>query len=69
MSRKQRYGLIHKTAKLIVAILVVGLIAINRSVDCLLLDAITVVIWVFGTNFIAHCIELLFKLRRQHPWL
>lgn len=66
MTAKQEYDRVHHWAKAITCFLVVLLLILGRHFEIIYLDIAAVIIWIFGINYIAYCLELLFGYKHRH---
>lgn len=69
MSEKQEYALVHRMAKLIIALLVCTLMTLGAYTDILLFDYAAVFTWLFGVNFLAWGIEEILHFKHKHEKL
>lgn len=69
MKIKDQYGVVHRTSKAIVCAIVIFLLLLGRYYETILFDAIAVIVWFFGVNFIAYVIEGVLHLKHKHTKL
>jgi len=62
---QRRYKLAHTIAKVIVTTLVVMLLILETKTT----NIVSVVVWIWGVNPIAHAIEIITGCKHKHDWL
>lgn len=64
MTKRQEYEVDHRTAKVVVCAIVIGLLLLDNR----LTDILAVVVWFFCVNPIQYCIEFVMKHKHKVKW-
>lgn len=65
-SKRKQYELCHTLAKLLVSFCVVLLLILSRNFEMVSLDIAAVIVWFFGVNPVAYCLESVLRFQHRH---
>ena len=63
---RDEYTVVHRSAKLIVAVLVTGLMLLSRKTGYFTFETLAIFSWFFGPNVVGYLIEAALHLKHKH---